>query len=59
MTLPKLTEHEYEEINEEFILFYQDIIWFINVSGDFFDNMYGNIYEDYYIKNKEEEEENE
>jgi hypothetical protein len=63
MTLPKLSYFEYEEMNEEMdeelIVFYQKFIWFISISSEFFDNMYGNIYEDYYIKNKEYEEEEE
>lgn len=48
MILPKLTEHEYEEIKEDFISLYEDMLWFINTSTEFFDNMYGNIYQDYY-----------
>ncbi len=54
MTLPKLSEHEYEEMKEELILFYEDIIWFISVSADFFDNMYGNTYENDFIKEEDE-----
>ncbi len=44
MTLPKLDNEEdfFEEIN----IMYQDYIWFLEVSGEFFDAMYGNIYDD-------------
>lgn len=43
MMLPKLTEYEYEEIYEDFDEIYEEFLWFISISGNFFDNMYGNI----------------
>jgi hypothetical protein len=44
MSLPKL-ENE-EDFFEEANIMYQEFMWFLEVSGDFFDAMYGNIYED-------------
>ncbi len=46
MTLPKLSNNELEEMNEQLIELYYDTIWFLEISELFFDSMYGNIYED-------------
>ncbi len=63
MSLPKLTDVEYNEMKEELIEMYQDFMYFLEISGYFFDNMYGNIYEEYIEYNKyadvEEEDEEE
>ena len=59
MSLPKLTEVEYQEMKEELIETYQDFMWFLEISGYFFDNMYGNIYQEYieYVEKEEKEDE--
>ncbi len=59
MSLPKLTEVEYKEMKEDFINIYEDYIWFMEISANFFDNMYGNIYEEYIEYNKYAEVEEE
>jgi hypothetical protein len=45
MSLPHLSEIELKEMNEDLIQLYYNTLWFLEVSGLFFDNMYGNIYE--------------
>ncbi len=52
MTLPKLTQVEYEEMKEELTETYYDFMWFMEISAYFFDSMYGNIYQDYIEYNK-------
>lgn len=48
MTLPKLSEIE---MKEDFDELYQNFSWFLNISGEFFDLMSGNTYENYYEEN--------
>ncbi len=48
MTLPKLSDDEYEEM-------YEDYVWFLSISTEFFDNMYGNIYNDYSVSKENKE----
>ncbi len=59
MTLPKLTDFEYEEMTEELTETYYDFLWFIEISADFFNSMYGNIYQEYIEYNKYDEVEEE
>ena len=51
MTLPKLSEIE---MKEDFDELYQNFSWFLSVSGEFFDLMSGNTYENYYEENDNE-----